>query len=128
MRYKTLTRLLIKLMGIYFLIAGSTGFIASTIYLLISLVDYGNFGELSFIAYPIAWCLSSLFSIVAGLTLLRASNWLAAKLIPSNRPYCPSCGYELTGATGMHCPECGVDLQGLELTQTPATPQAMDGV
>lgn len=124
MRYKTLTRLLIKLMGIYFLVVGSTGLIAGAVYLLMALTDYNNFGGQTFIAYPVAWCLSALFSIVSGLTLLSTSNWLVAKLIPSNRPYCPSCGYELTGAMGRHCPECGVDLQGLGLTQA----SAMDGV
>lgn len=121
MRYKTFTRLLIKLMGIYFLITGAVGFVSSTIYLLMTLPDYGNYGGISMIAYPVAWCLSSVFSFGVGLLLLLASNWLVGKLIPSNRPYCPNCGYELTGALRQHCPECGVDLQGLGLTQQPLT-------
>lgn len=122
MRYKTFTRLLIKLMGIYFLIGGSIGFVAAAIYLLMSMSEYGSYGGLSLVAYPVAWCVSSLFTAIAGLVLLLASNWLVNKLIPSNRPYCPNCGYELTGATGRHCPECGVDLQALGLTQEPPMP------
>ena len=117
MRYKTFTRLLIKLMGIYFLINGLINTLSSTTYLLMSLSEYGSYGGLRIIAHPIAWGITSVCSTIAGLVLLLASNWLVDKLIPSNRPYCPNCGYELTGAMGGHCPECGVELQGLGLTQ-----------
>jgi len=118
MRYKTFTRLLIKLMGIYFLLGGLVSLVASVIYLLMAMSEYGNYGGLSLIAYPVSWGVSSLASAGIGLFLLLASDWVVGLLIPSNRPYCPNCGYELTGNTRPQCPECGVDLRGLGLSAT----------
>ena len=45
-----------------------------------------------------------------GLYLLIGGKWLLNKIIPSNRPYCPECGYDLSKNTSDHCPECGVAL------------------
>jgi RNA polymerase subunit RPABC4/transcription elongation factor Spt4 len=115
MRYKTFTRLLIKLMGIYFLLGGLVSLAASVVFLLIVVGEYSSYGGISMIAYPASWGVSSLVSIALGLFLLLASNWIVDRLIPSNRPYCPNCGYELTGNTREQCPECGVDVQGMGL-------------
>lgn len=30
--------------------------------------------------------------------------------IPSNKPYCPECGYQLVRPLGAHCTECGTAL------------------
>ena len=115
MRYKTFTRLLIKLMGIYFLLGGVVSLVAAVIYLVMMLGEYSSYGGLSMIAYPVSWGVSSLFSVGIGFFLLLASNWIVGLLIPSNRPYCPNCGYELTGSMRPQCPECGVDVQGMGL-------------
>jgi hypothetical protein len=45
-----------------------------------------------------------------GLYLLLGGKWLVNKCIPSNRPYCPECGYDLSNASGDKCPECGIAL------------------
>jgi hypothetical protein len=42
-----------------------------------------------------------------GLYLFFGGKWIVDKAIPSNRPYCHECGYELTAATQNRCPECG---------------------
>ena len=117
MRYKTLTRLLVKLMGIYFLLTGLVSLVSSVIYLLMSLTKYGNYGGISIFAYPVAWGVASLVSVGLGFLLILASDWVVNRLIPSNRPYCPNCGYELTGNQYQQCPECGVNLQGMGLTE-----------
>ena len=124
MRYKTFTRLLIKLMGIYFLLGGLISLTAALIYLAIVLPEYGLYSGQTMIAYPVSWGVSSLVSIGIGFFMLFASDWLVGKLIPSNRPYCPNCGYELTGNTSQYCPECGVDVQSLGLTQPEHQPSA----
>ena len=45
-----------------------------------------------------------------GLYLMCGGKWLLNKIIPSNRPYCPECGYDLTKNKTAKCPECGVAL------------------
>jgi hypothetical protein len=48
--------------------------------------------------------------VAFGLYLLFGGKWLVNKCIPSNRPYCPECGYDLSKSSDASCPECGVGL------------------
>lgn len=121
MKHKTFTRLVIKLMGVFFLLNGVAGLLGAVTYLLIVLDDYSTMGDSFYLAYPLSAAVGSGAMLVAGLVMLLASNALANLLIPSNRPYCPNCGYELTGMRSGKCPECGVELP------TPQ-PQAADSV
>lgn len=45
-----------------------------------------------------------------GIYLMTGGSWFLNKFIPSNHPYCPECGYDLTHNTGPKCSECGVAL------------------
>ncbi|MBX2850439.1 MAG: hypothetical protein KTR15_01690 [Phycisphaeraceae bacterium] len=110
MKHKTIIRLLIKLLGVFFLLNGVAGLLGAVTYFLVVLDDYSAVGESFYLAYPLSAAVGSGAALVAGLVMLLASNWLANALIPSNRPYCPNCGYELTGMRGNDCPECGVQL------------------
>ncbi len=47
---------------------------------------------------------------IFGLYLLFGGKWIVNLCIPSNRPYCPECGYDLSKATSANCAECGVKL------------------
>jgi rubrerythrin len=51
--------------------------------------------------------LSISIEMIAGAYLFFGGKWVADKAIPSNRPYCHECGYELTGNVSDRCPECG---------------------
>ncbi|HUU98988.1 MAG TPA: hypothetical protein VM487_24920 [Phycisphaerae bacterium] len=51
--------------------------------------------------------LSDVLGIGIGLYLFFGAKWLVNLAIPSNRPYCHECGYELTGNVSGVCPECG---------------------
>ena len=48
--------------------------------------------------------------LVIGAYLLFGGAKLANLCIPSNRPYCPHCGYDVRGVGDDICPECGVRL------------------
>jgi hypothetical protein len=126
MKHKTITRLLIKLMGVFFLLNGVAGVCGALVYLTLSLDDYDNYGDSFYLAYPLSAMAASLAALLAGLFLLLASNWLVSLLIPSNRPYCPNCGYELTGMHGNECPECGVELPQQHLQQVTSVDQSPD--
>ena len=52
--------------------------------------------------------LPKMIQLCIGLYLFRGGDWIVNRVIPTNRPYCHECGYDLTGS-GMagECPECG---------------------
>ena len=54
--------------------------------------------------------LPGLVQVALGLVVLLRTHWIADWIIPSNRPYCPECGYDLSMNDGEHCTECGVRL------------------
>src|SRR5437868_8549201 len=100
MRYKTLFRLMLKLLGVYcFLIGiGSLISLATTI----ATIRRGGVGwtveqGLMSAAYPV-------FYLLSGAYLFFGGRWLADHAIPSNRSYCPECGYDVTGSETRICP------------------------
>ncbi|MHC4107336.1 MAG: hypothetical protein ACYSTY_04535 [Planctomycetota bacterium] len=116
MKYKTLFRLVMKALGVVFIGLALPGLV-------------GGIGQLAmYVAsnpgFPGGWpppgwwwqvALSSLGHVVQlalGLYLLLGGTWIVDKAIPSNRPYCPECGYDLSTRTGDHCPECGTNVPG----------------
>ncbi|MEO0588492.1 MAG: zinc ribbon domain-containing protein [Planctomycetota bacterium] len=116
MKYKTLFRLGVKLLGL-----GLIGFaipgLSQTAVQITWMVSgqFGNFGLSS-----MGWMDWFQFStgliptglqVAAGVWLFKRPDWVTHLAIPSNRPYCPNCGYDLSGRQGVrHCPECGVRL------------------
>lgn len=109
MRYKTLFRVLVKVIGVWFLAQGVSSlitqaftvvqaFIRDPMYLGTSWLDYMPI-------YPASF-------ILVGLYLLLGGRWIADVAIPSNRPYCPQCGYDLGDTVGASCPECGLARAG----------------
>ncbi|MCH8344127.1 MAG: hypothetical protein IH983_09070 [Planctomycetes bacterium] len=58
----------------------------------------------------VAEAIGHLLELGVGLYLLLGGKWIVNLCIPSNRPYCPECGYDLSKATSANCPECGVKL------------------
>jgi hypothetical protein len=53
---------------------------------------------------------SSSLQVLVGLYLLFGGKWIVNLCIPSNRPYCPECGYQLSLSSRGNCPECGTTL------------------
>jgi hypothetical protein len=103
MRYKTAFRLALRAIGIWLICTGIPDLL-------------GNVGfALEFVGGPVAapWAwwprlAGDLLRLAFGAYLLFGGRWLANLAIPSNRPYCAECGYELTGLrTAGRCPECG---------------------
>ncbi|MEE8154231.1 MAG: hypothetical protein V3T53_04645 [Phycisphaerales bacterium] len=116
MRHKTWFRLVLKAIGVLLI-----GFAASGVATL-----FTNVGYLAMYGDPfgvgggrttnwIYWQFMSphvgdLVQLGLGLYLLFGGRWIADVAIPSNRPYCPECGYDIAEATGKCCPECGVQI------------------
>ena len=67
---------------------------------------------------------SGFFNLIAGLYLFFGGKWIVNKAIPSNRPYCHECGYELTHARSNVCPECGTEFKAELSSKTRVTSDA----
>lgn len=103
MRYKTLFRLLVKSVGLLFL---GAGVVSLTLSILTAVIQNG----LVVAAWPVyVWTnmLGCVGPFVVGLYLFFDGRWIVNLAIRSNRPYCPECAYDLTGAVEPRCPECG---------------------
>ncbi|HEV2296347.1 MAG TPA: hypothetical protein VGR35_21065 [Tepidisphaeraceae bacterium] len=105
MKYKTLFRLHLKVIGVLAFVFGTASVMSSLGYLFTGLYP-SSFG--------MAQLGASLFSMAMGLYLFFGGKWIADKAIPGNRPYCHECGYDLTNAAGCVCSECGTPFRPAE--------------
>lgn len=116
MKHKTWFRLVMKVIGIA-LIAWS---VPDVFQVLAWYVEMGRSdrwsaapgGGMETVDYILrgVYLLSPSIRLAFGLYLLFGGEWLINKIIPSNRPYCPECGYDLSHARDERCPECGIVL------------------
>ena len=107
MKYKTLFRLLLKLLGVWLTANGVVSLVVTAL-IIVSQTSRG----FDFIVQAGGPGLASgLVQVGLGLYLFFGGRWIADKAIPSNRPYCHECGYDLTLAESNRCPECGTEFR-----------------
>jgi hypothetical protein len=121
MKHKTWFRLVLKAIGV--LLIGWS--IPAMVQTLIQLIQYGDmftfYAPYSMNSPPtrstaeIVWGIvlgssPHLMMVAFGLYLFFGGKWIVNKAIPSNRAYCPECGYQIANAESASCPECGVVL------------------
>jgi hypothetical protein len=105
MKHKTWFRLVIKAIGVLLLGFSIPEIVQVMSYFL--LVDWPSTG--TFVSYNwIYGIIAPSLQTAIGAYLLIDGRWIIDKSIPSNRPYCPECGYDLSQSRGEKCPECGV--------------------
>lgn len=105
MKHKTLFRLLLRLMGVYFFFLGATA-LPSTIFGVWGLLSELPTSQRMSFARALVWHLSPVLQVAVGLYLFFGGGWIVSKAIPSNKPYCHECGYPIDGVRGERCPEC----------------------
>jgi hypothetical protein len=105
MRYKTAFRLALRAVGVLTVAQSLPRLVVTLVALALSVHDIG------YISSSDRWYLTAsaqpILSIAVGLYLFFRAEWIVNLAIPSNRPYCHECGYELTGNVSGVCPECG---------------------
>ena len=108
MKYKTLFRLLLKVLGVLFFFTGVTNVLDWVMY--IANINAGQSGTWSMYMNlsprDIVQLAIAAVPVAAGLYLFFGGEWIVNKAIPSNRAYCHECGYMLKNLTGNKCPEC----------------------
>ncbi len=120
MKHKTWFRLVLKAIGIFLLATGAVELVDSFSGSLGRVFLTGSFGFggsgfpydfLEFLGYALLTGLvGGIARLVIGAYLLFGGAKLVNLCIPSNRPYCPHCGYDLRAVSDERCPECGVRL------------------
>lgn len=111
MRYKTLFRVLLKVIGVWLFASGLTNLIGSIVQIVTFQLSSGfGAGPMPFPYWLVGGLATPLVSFVIGLYLFFGGEKIVNLAIPSNRPYCPECGYDLTHSDGHRCPECGTSL------------------
>lgn len=107
MKYKTLFRLLLKFFGVWLIAHGIIEVVGDLLVFAQHVHRRSGFGFI----FNNWWGLLAPAKIVVqigiGMYLFFGGRWIVNLAIPSNRPYCHECGYELTRTDGNACPECG---------------------
>ena len=105
MKYKTAFRLALRAVGVLVVAQSLPGLVVMLVTLALSVNDIGYISPEN--RWYLTACAQSILSIAVGLYLFFRAEWIVNLAIPSNRPYCHECGYELTGNVTGVCPECG---------------------
>ena len=108
MKHKTLFRLLLKVVGVWLFVDGAgqlASYAANVLFFLTQQVVGGAWSQLWYSLFSL---IGPLLKSCIGLYLFFSGEWIVNKAIPSNRPYCPECAYDLSGAVSNRCPECGM--------------------
>ena len=117
MKYKTLFRLLLKIVGVFVFALGAGTFFSYVGWVLeVATGRYG--GTTTNYARFIYNLIGPAAQMAFGAYLFFGGRWITDLAIPGNRNYCHECGYDLTGATGNVCNECGTPFQS-----QPSTPE-----
>ncbi|MHC4066571.1 MAG: hypothetical protein ACYSUI_19015 [Planctomycetota bacterium] len=121
MKYKTLFRLLLKLLGVYFFV---DGVVNGGLYFWWGVaVPAGALAlDWSYVV-PGVW---QLIPVVFGIYLFFGGKRIVDWAIPSNRPYCPECGYDLSGAANNRCTECGTPFDWKDIQPARTDVSAVD--
>lgn len=112
MKYKTLFRLLLKVLGVWLTANGIIALTGSMIQVVsFVLSDFFSSSQSGRLWWALFSPVTGLAQVGLGLYLFFGGRWIADKAIPGNRPYCHECGYDVTCTESNCCPECGTEFK-----------------
>ena len=114
MKHKTWFRLLLKAIGVSMICTAIPNMLSQVSNAIFSYYQYVASPPGSGWLYEWNWWIPQLLwgggQLAIGCYLFFRGEWIVNRAIPSNRPYCPDCGYDLSKNSTNQCPECGVSL------------------
>jgi len=117
-KYKTLFRLALKVMGVYLVITVLIELPWTIWYHWNQIASFPRSNTYTIAGtapmdwlYTVSRPLTQLLQLGAGLYLFFGGEWIVNRAIPSNRNYCHECGYLLKELKGSRCPECDTPFQ-----------------
>lgn len=114
MRYKTAFRLALRAIGVLLVAEHAPALFLQLTTLLVQFAEGGltGLGLSALSGWAFQNVAGAVIGVAIGLYLFMGGKWIVDRAIPSNRPYCHECGYELTGLpVNGTCPECGTPFQ-----------------
>lgn len=120
MKHKTWFRLVLKAIGVLLIALGLPQFIGimiQSIYFAIigaSALGFGGGGVLEMLSWNLHTLVIGLLQTILGFYLFFGGKWIVNLCIPSNKTYCPECGYDMGRSGSVTCPECGVRVRAVE--------------
>ncbi len=106
MHPKTLFRLLLKLVGVYFVILGLVDLVSELAALLTGFDSVVSGDSWPF--FIKSWTYF-VVELAVGVYLFFGANWIVDAAFASPHPCCPHCGYSLQ-TDQVRCPECGAEI------------------
>jgi hypothetical protein len=120
MKHKTWFRLVTRALGVLLVGLSLPGTVTTAVAFLTSLLEQVNPAYSNIQTFNFNWpyYVGASLQFLFGIYLFFGGNWIVNRCIPSNRPYCPDCGFDLSKATGTQCPECGIMLPQRDTPRT----------
>ena len=109
MKHKTWFRLVLKAIGVLFFGIAIPSLIGSLAIVVNFATQSMGVGIEAFL-WQMMYGVGAAAQMIFGLYLFFRGEWIVNKAIPSNKPYCPECGYDISSTQAARCPECGVGL------------------
>lgn len=106
MKHKTWFRLVVKALGLYCMAMGIPELLATAAWVIQTLLsdDAQTWSASTYLSTSLV---GPMAFVGVGLWLFLGAGWFANLAIPSNREYCPECGYDISKSSEATCPECG---------------------
>ena len=107
MKLRMLVRVLLKLLGLFFIVEGVASATSAIVYGAMIFADETTYVGASTLASPASRFAWSALTLLLGLYLFFGPSNVVARIMQGTGPHCHACGYDLSGVSGEQCAECG---------------------